>query len=105
MAPLSSNPAETYPSISGYTLTEQLYEGARTAVYRGVSATQQAVVIKVMRQSHPDFSELVHFRNQYAITQNLSVPGVVRPLSLEPWQNGYALVSGRLCRPVASAIR
>ena len=92
MAPLSSNLSETFPPISGYVLTEQLYEGSRTAVYRGVSAAQQPVVIKVMRQSHPDFSELVHFRNQYAITQNLSIPGVVRPLSLEPWQNGYALV-------------
>ena len=92
MAPLSSNLSEALPYVSGYTLTEQLYEGARTAVYRGVSAAQQPVVIKVMRQSHPDFSELVHFRNQHAITQNLPIPGVVRPLSLEPWQNGYALV-------------
>ena len=92
MAPLSSNLPNALPRISGYTLTEQLYKGTRTAVYRGVSAAQQPVVIKVMRQSHPDFDELVHFRNQYAITQNLPILGVVRPLSLEPWQNGYALV-------------
>ena len=92
MASLSSNLHEALPHISGYSLTEQLYEGARTAVYRGTSAAQQPVVIKVMRQSHPDFSELVHFRNQYAITHNLSISGVVRPLCLEPWQNGYALV-------------
>ncbi|MEO0806106.1 MAG: AAA family ATPase, partial [Cyanobacteria bacterium J06643_4] len=84
--------AKAFPHISGYTLTERLYEGSRTAVYRAVSAEQQPVVIKVMRQSHPDFRELVHFRNQYAITHNLSIPGVVRPVSLEPWQNGYALV-------------
>ena len=92
MASLSSQPPKSFPHIFGYTVTEQLYEGARTAVYRAVSATEKPVVIKVMRQSHPDFSELIHFRNQYAITKNLSIPGVVRALSLEPWQNGYALV-------------
>ncbi len=92
MPPLSRKPLEAFPRISGYTITEQLYKGARTAVYRATTASQQPVVIKVMRQSHPDFSELVHFRNQYAITQNLSVPGVVCSLALEPWQNGCALV-------------
>lgn len=58
MALPSSNLPESVPHISGYTLTEQLYESRRTAVYRAMSATQQPVVIKVMRQSHPDFSEL-----------------------------------------------
>ncbi|MEL7359207.1 MAG: ATP-binding protein [Cyanobacteria bacterium J06560_6] len=58
MALPSSNLPESVPHISGYTLTEQLYESRSTAVYRAMSATQQPVVIKVMRQSHPDFSEL-----------------------------------------------
>ncbi|MGC1525124.1 MAG: AAA family ATPase [Phormidesmis sp.] len=92
MVSLSTSTREGFPDISGYAVTEQLYEGARTAVYRAVSEDQQPVVIKVMRQTHPDFSELVHFRNQYVITKNLPIPGIARPLSLEPWQNGYALV-------------
>ncbi|MEM9089676.1 MAG: serine/threonine-protein kinase PknK [Cyanobacteria bacterium P01_F01_bin.53] len=92
MASLSSTPPRSFPQLSGYTFTEKLYAGSRTAVYRAVSATQQPVVIKVMGQSHPSFNELVHFRNQYAITSNLPIPGIVHPLSLEPWENGYALV-------------
>ena len=34
----------------------------------------------------------MQFRNQYTIAKNLAIPGIVRPLSLEPWQNGYALI-------------
>lgn len=57
-----------------------------------MSLVSQPVVIKALRQAYPTFDELVHFRNQYAITKNLPIASIVHPLSLEPWQNGYALV-------------
>ncbi|MUG91475.1 AAA family ATPase [Scytonema sp. UIC 10036] len=85
--------AQQFPKISGYTLVEQLYLGFRTAVYRGVQRSQQcSVVIKTLRHDYPSFSELVQFRNQYAIAKNLDIPGIVQPISLEPYANGYALV-------------
>lgn len=84
---------QSFPKISGYILTEQLYLGSRTAVYRAVkTATQHFVVIKVLRRAYPSFGELVQFRNQYAITKNLPIPGIVHPLSLEPLGSSYALV-------------
>ncbi|MBW4658862.1 MAG: AAA family ATPase [Drouetiella hepatica Uher 2000/2452] len=91
---LSASPSPySFPEISGYTLAEQLYLGNRTAVYRAVqTATQQPVVIKVLRQDYPSFSELVQFRNQYVITKHLSIPGIIHPLSLELLGNGHALV-------------
>ncbi|MBD2157643.1 ATP-binding sensor histidine kinase [Leptolyngbya sp. FACHB-16] len=80
------------PHIPGYTIVEQLYQGTRTTVYRAVeSAQNQSVVIKVLCE-YPSFSELVQFRNQYTIAQNLSISGVVRPLCLESISSGYALV-------------
>ncbi|BAY99400.1 two-component hybrid sensor and regulator [Tolypothrix tenuis PCC 7101] len=85
--------AEQFPKVSGYTLVEQLYLGSRTAVYRGVQGLQQSpVVIKTLRHDYPSFSELVQFRNQYAIAKNIDIPGIVQPISLEPSANGYALV-------------
>lgn len=81
------------PTISGYTIVEQLYLGSRTAVYRGIQIRQQrAVVIKVLRREHPSFGELAQFRNQYTIAKNFSIPGIVSPLSLEPIGSSYALV-------------
>ena len=84
--------------LSGYTLLEKLYEGTRTVVYRAIQSEQQyPVVIKALRQDYPSFSELVQFRNQYAIAQALTSQfakntGIIRPLSLAPLSNGYALV-------------
>lgn len=81
------------PQIEGYSIVEQLYLGSRTAVYRAVQTAQQCpVVIKVLRREYPSFDELVQFRNQYTIAKNLSIPGIVQPLSLEPLRSGYALV-------------
>lgn len=45
-----------------------------------------------MRNEYPSFNELVQFRNQYTIAKNLHIPGIVQPLSLETYGNGYTLV-------------
>ncbi|MEL6763824.1 MAG: hypothetical protein AAFO87_09205 [Cyanobacteria bacterium J06607_6] len=37
----------TFPRLPGYTVVEQLSQGARTAVYRALQRDQQSVVIKV----------------------------------------------------------
>ncbi len=79
------------PDIAGYAITEQLYLGSRTAVYRAVQG-QRRVVIKLLRRDYPSFAELVQFRNQYSIAKDLPIPGIVQPLSLEPIGSGYALV-------------
>lgn len=82
-----------FSSISGYHLSQKIYEGSRTLVYRGTrQADQRPVVIKLLKNPYPTFSELVQFRNQYTIGKNLKIPGIVRPYSLESYQNGYALV-------------
>ncbi|MEO0770333.1 MAG: serine/threonine-protein kinase PknK, partial [Cyanobacteria bacterium J06649_4] len=81
------------PTIPGYAVTEQIYNHGKTAVYRARSLTSdRSVVVKVLQLTHPSFDDLVKFRNQYTILQNLSIPGVAKPLSIEPWQNSYALV-------------
>jgi serine/threonine protein kinase len=70
--------------VRGYTLSKVLHQGSRTTVYRGVqNASQRPVVIKVLQRDYPTFGELVQFRNQYTITKNLSIPGIVQSLALE----------------------
>ncbi|MGB0561259.1 MAG: trifunctional serine/threonine-protein kinase/ATP-binding protein/sensor histidine kinase [Spirulinaceae cyanobacterium] len=80
-------------NLTGYHETETLYTGARTLVYRATRLRDdQPVIIKVLRTPHPHFNELVQFRNQYIITQNLDSSYIVQPLALERYGNGYALV-------------
>ena len=80
-------------ALSDYHLKENLYQGKRTEVYRGVRiGDRQPVIIKIPRNPHPNFKELVQFRNQYIITGHLENPHIVRPIALERYGNGYALV-------------
>ncbi|WP_445626394.1 AAA family ATPase [Nostoc sp. DSM 114167] len=83
----------TFIRIPGYRLTEELYNGSRTLVYRGYRETDSLpIVIKLLKNPYPSFSELLSFRNQYTIVKNLNSPLIVQTYSLEPYQNGYALV-------------
>ncbi|MEG4347986.1 serine/threonine-protein kinase PknK, partial [Microcoleus sp. A003_D6] len=80
-------------NVSGYQITEELYIGTRTLVYRGICIRdQQPVVIKLLRNEYPNFNELIQFRNQYTIAKNLDFPNIVKPLALEAYNNSYALL-------------
>jgi predicted ATPase/signal transduction histidine kinase len=83
----------TTVSIPGYRISEELYNGSRTLVYRGYRKTDSLrVVIKLLKNPYPSFSELLWFRNQYTIAKNLNSPLIIQTYSLEQYQNGYVLV-------------
>ena len=70
-----------------------IYDGTRTLVYRGVKQNEQkSVVIKKPRQQYPTFNELLQLRHQYALTKNLELAGIVKPIALEKDGNSYVLV-------------
>jgi serine/threonine protein kinase len=79
--------------LAGYDIFEQIYQGSRTSVFRGErQGDRQPVILKFLNPEYPTFSELLQFRNQYTIAKNLDIPGIIRPHSLEPYGNSYALV-------------
>ncbi len=79
-------------TIPKYRLIEQIYNGSSTQVYRGFSESNQKVIVKLLLSEYPTFSELVQFRNQYTITKNLDLRGIVKPIALLNYRNGFALV-------------
>ncbi len=85
--------ADNIAIVAGYAILKKIHQGSRTLVYRGVrDRDQKPVIIKLLKNEYPTFSELVQFRNQYTITKNLDIPGIVKPLALEKYGNGYVLV-------------
>ncbi|MGL5059739.1 MAG: ATP-binding protein, partial [Microcoleus sp.] len=79
--------------LLGYEIIEQIYAGSQTLVYRGRrQSDRQPAVIKQLNNPYPSFSQLLQFRNQYTITKNLEISGIIRPYSLESVGNSYALV-------------
>ncbi|MGD1805533.1 trifunctional serine/threonine-protein kinase/ATP-binding protein/sensor histidine kinase [Dapis sp. BLCC M126] len=80
-------------NLPGYQQTNQIYAGKRTLVYRATQESdRRRVVVKVLRNPFPHFNDLLYFRNQYLITRHLEHPSIVRPLALERYGNGYALI-------------
>ncbi|NEO68902.1 AAA family ATPase, partial [Moorena sp. SIO3H5] len=83
----------TPPKIKGYCITDLVYHGSRTVVYRGTRTNdQKPVVLKLLNNPYPTFQELVQFRNQYTIAKNLDHPGIIKIYSLESYQNTLVLV-------------
>ncbi|MDF0555163.1 ATP-binding sensor histidine kinase [Kamptonema sp. UHCC 0994] len=83
----------TTVQIPNYQIVETVYSGSRTVVYRAIRTSDQLpVVIKLLKNDYPNFSELVQFRNQYTIAKNLNSPLIIQTYSLEVYQNGYVLV-------------
>jgi predicted ATPase/signal transduction histidine kinase/CheY-like chemotaxis protein len=84
---------KTIVSLPGYQITEEIYAGNRTLIYRGIRESDRyPVVIKILRSPAPSFDRLMQFRHQYEIGESLDLPNVVRTLAFEPYKNSHALV-------------
>ncbi|MEA5580303.1 AAA family ATPase [Nodularia harveyana UHCC-0300] len=80
-------------TISGYQITEEIYSSQKTLVYRGIrEQDQKSVILKLIWNEHPTFSEIAQLRNQYTIGNNLDIPGIVKSLALENFAQGDVLV-------------
>lgn len=87
-------------SISGYKITETLFLGIRTAVYRGYQeTTNQPVIIKVARSSESNRSEFdcqealnARLEQQYQIASSLDCESIVKAYGLEKYDRGQALI-------------
>ena len=79
--------------VSGYKTVEEIYSDEKTLAYKAIrEKDQQPVILKLMQNPYPSFSEIAEFRNQYSIVKDLNIPGVAQVYSLENYRNGYALV-------------
>ncbi len=79
--------------LTGYTLTDKLYDGNKTAVYRGYhSQDKQAVIIKFLKEQYPDPKRIAQFYHEYEITKDLQLLSVVKLLALQKHENTFALI-------------
>ena len=83
----------TLVTLPGYRVIDLIYHGPRTLVYRGVRLKdQKPAIFKLLKSEYPMLWELLQFRNQYVITKSIDLPGIVKPLALENYRRGLALV-------------
>lgn len=81
------------PILAGYTLQQVVYEGDNTRVFTGVKQPeQQPVMVKVLKAEYPSLAEITRLRQEFKLLERLNIPGIIRPLALENYQNSLALV-------------
>ncbi len=80
-------------TIPGYEIQKQIHESLRTLVYRGINHQGcQPVILKVLKAEYPEIIDLIGMRNEYRITEDLDVPGVLQSYSLETFGNSLILI-------------
>ncbi len=80
--------------LPGYQITEEIKTGISTSTYRGYDEQEQkSVIVKVLSSEYPTLEEIARLRQEYTIPQSLDGQGIVKPYSLEKYQNGFALIS------------
>ena len=84
---------KTIVCLPGYRITEEVYAGTHTIIYRGIRECDLSpVTIELLRNPFPSAQDLLTLTNKYDIGKDLDLPHVVKTLALEPHQNSYALV-------------
>ena len=79
--------------VPGYDITEVIYEGINTIIYRGTShLNQQKVILKILKEDYPSLDAITRLKHEYKITENLDLDNVVKILRLETEQNRLILV-------------
>ena len=80
-------------TLPGYQILTQIYESGNTLVYRGIrEQDSQPVILKLHKEDYPTPSELARYKQEYEITRNLNLNGVVRAYSLERYQNTLVII-------------
>jgi predicted ATPase/signal transduction histidine kinase/tRNA A-37 threonylcarbamoyl transferase component Bud32 len=79
--------------VPDYDITEVIYEGINTIIYRGTShLNQQKVILKVLKADYPTLDAITQLKHEYKITENLDLEGTVKILRLETEYNRLVLV-------------
>jgi len=80
-------------TIQGYEITEEIYEGIKTFVYRGFRQRDHLpVVIKVHKADFPPPKDIAKFRREYEIGRIFDCDGVIKYYGTERYQNAIALI-------------
>ena len=78
--------------LPGYTVTQQIYQGLETIVYRGYrTADQQPVIIKALND-YPEPKKVAQLHHEYGITHGLNLKCIIKSFELQKYQNRWVLI-------------
>ncbi|MEZ2301276.1 MAG: AAA family ATPase [Microcoleus sp.] len=80
--------------LTGYQITEKVYAGVNTVIYRGIWEKQNLpVIVKTPIAEYPTLEEITRLRHEYKIRQPLeNIEEIINCYRTENHQNGIALI-------------
>ncbi|MDM8558858.1 AAA family ATPase [Candidatus Parabeggiatoa sp. HSG14] len=80
-------------TLTNYQIGSQIYESANSLVYRGHrKKDNQPVILKMLKQDYPTPVELTRYRQEYEITHDLDLTGVIKVYDIEKYQNTLVII-------------
>ena len=78
-------------TIPGIAVEAKIFESEKSLVYRG-KRDSLPVIVKVLKQDYPSPEEIRRYKQEYEITRQLHIEGVVKVYGLEPYQRTLAII-------------
>jgi len=79
--------------LPDYRLTEKVYEGNQTIIYRGYGhQDNQSYIIKTFKDKYPTPKQIAQLHHEFEITQNLDLPNIVKSIEIQQYEHSWALI-------------
>jgi predicted ATPase/signal transduction histidine kinase/CheY-like chemotaxis protein len=78
--------------LTGYTVTDTIYEAVNVFVYRGYRTEDRLPVIIKTLGDYPEPKRVAQFHHEYEITKDLNLKGLIQDYSLQKHRKGWVLI-------------
>jgi predicted ATPase/GAF domain-containing protein/tRNA A-37 threonylcarbamoyl transferase component Bud32 len=80
-------------NLPNYQILAPIYESANSLIYRGSrNEDNQPVILKILKQGYSTPAEIIRYRQEYEITHDLNLAGVVGTYGIEKYQNTVVII-------------
>lgn len=80
-------------SFADYENLVQIHNSENSRVYRGQRMSdQQPVILKILQSEYPTPNQLRRYRQEYSLTRQLQLPGIIHAYGLETWQRTLVMI-------------
>jgi predicted ATPase/signal transduction histidine kinase/CheY-like chemotaxis protein len=80
-------------TLPHYQIQSKIYESLNSIVYRGIrELDNQPVIFKLLKEDYPSPAELTRYRQEYEITHDLELSGVIKAYDIEKYDKTLVII-------------
>ncbi|NJO94137.1 MAG: AAA family ATPase [Hydrococcus sp. RM1_1_31] len=80
-------------TLADVTVLAKIYENTNSIVYRGrLEKDSQPIILKLLKEDYPNPIKLFRYQQEFELTRNLNLKGIVRAYELKKYQNSLAII-------------